>query len=413
MKTYSDALEIIASVIRTLPAEVTGTTEALHRVTAQELSSPIAVPPFDNSAMDGFALRSADTLSASTAAPVRLPVVGTLTAGETATSAPAESGTAWEIMTGSPIPPGYDCVIPLEQVGIQARPDNKPEAVLISQPVEPARNLRHAGEDFQAGASLLDAGTCINAGQIMGLAAAGIQQLRVAARPRIATITTGNELEASAHLAPGMIHDANGPYLNAAIAAMSLNNAGTFCCGDSAADLAARIAALRDETDVILTTGGVSAGRMDFVPKTLLELDAEILFHKIGVRPGKPILFASIPDGPLVFGLPGNPVAVAVGFRFFVIPALRIMQGLPAESFATASLRQGMRKKPGMVFFAKAHVETDSSGQLLVQALPGQESFKINPLMKANCWIVADPEASEMAAGETVRIAPLLRGLKL
>ncbi len=416
MQTYKQALITIAEAVKHLPEQQVDLTKALGRVAQQALSSEAAVPPFDNSAMDGFALRSADTKRSTADTPVRIPVVGTLTAGQAPGAESADSHTAWEIMTGSPIPPGYDCVVPLEQVEIHMDGDQNPQAILLRAPVERDRNLRRAGEDFQPGAPLLEPGTCINAGHIMGLAATGIKQVMVSARPRIAAVTTGNELATPTNqdnLRSGMIHDANGPYLSAAITEMKLENAGVFQCGDSEGELIKRIDELSATTDIILTTGGVSAGRMDFVPAALKSLGAEILFHKIAIRPGKPILLARIPEGPLVFGLPGNPVAVAVGFRFFVIPALLRMQNMPPENYPSARLMKDMRKKPGMAFFAKAHVEADSSGQLLVHALPGQESFKINPLMRANCWIVADPENSEMAAGETVRIAPLLPGLKL
>jgi molybdopterin molybdotransferase len=135
-----------------------------------------------------------------------------------------------------------------------------------------------------------------------------------------------------------------------------------------------------------------------------------ILFHRVAIRPGKPILFARLANGTLVFGLPGNPIAVAVGLRFFVIPALRQMQGLPEETYLTARLKEPVHKKQGLRFFAKAQAMSDETGQLQVEVLPGQESFKISPLMTANCWLIADEEADELAAGSLVKIAPLYPG---
>ena len=146
---------------------------------------------------------------------------------------------------------------------------------------------------------------------------------------------------------------------------------------------------------------------MDFVPAALEQLGADILFHKVAIRPGKPVLFARLPDGRCVFGLPGNPIAVAVGLRFFVVPALRRMRGLPDEQFATALLSGNHHKKAGLTFFAKARTERDDSGQLQVEILPGQESFKISPLMRANCWAIAEADSTELASGTPLRVAPL------
>jgi molybdopterin molybdotransferase len=146
------------------------------------------------------------------------------------------------------------------------------------------------------------------------------------------------------------------------------------------------------------------------VPAALEQLGADVLFHRVAIRPGKPILFARLPNGTLVFGLPGNPIAVAVGLRFFVVPALRKMQGLPDEIYLTASVKDSVGKKRGLRFFAKASASSEDSGQLQVAALPGQESFKISPLMTANCWLIAEEDTEEVSAGTLVKIAPLYPG---
>ena len=207
-----------------------------------------------------------------------------------------------------------------------------------------------------------------------------------------------------------MIHDSNGPYLEAAISSIRAESAGVYRTGDSADELIALVESLQDKADVILTTGGVSAGRMDFVPMALEQLGADILFHRVAIRPGKPILFARLPNGTYVFGLPGNPIAVAVGLRFFVIPALRQLQGLPAEKYLTARLKAPAGKKKGLRFFGKAQAMSNADGQLEVELLPGQESFKISPLMTANCWLIIDEDSEQLDLGERVQIAPLYPG---
>ncbi len=405
---YEQAIDIIKSTAQTLPAERLPLAEAAGAVAAADVPSPGPVPPFDNSAMDGFAVRSADTRGAGDDDPLQLRVVGMVTAGEAGSSAAAAPGTAWEIMTGAPVPAGYDGVIPVEQVQVERDPTGKPVAIWLRQEVAAGRNLRSAGEDFAQGDLVLQAGQPINASRIMGLAATGINAVPARRPVRMAAITTGNELtDTGAQLQPGKIHDSNGPYLAAAISSVGAVSAGLYRTGDEADALIDRIRSLEGDTDIILTTGGVSAGRMDFVPRALEELGADILFHRVAIRPGKPVLFARLPDGRLVFGLPGNPIAVATGLRFFVVPAVRCLQGQAAEEFPTAVLDAEHHKKAGLTFFAKAHARTDEQGVLRATILPGQESFKIQPLLRANCWVIGPAAADTLPAGSTVAVASL------
>lgn len=406
MITYEQALAGVLQTVAPLPAATQPVAAALGRVAANDVVNSQAVPPFDNSAMDGFALRSDDTRVATEASPVELQVTDLLTAGEAGTGLHIDSGGCCEIMTGAPVPAGCDAVIPVEQVAIRRAEDGRPVSIAVNQTVAANRNLRRAGEDFASGDVLLAAGQAVTAERIMGLAATGIAEINVHGKPNAAVITTGNELSDSTELAPGMINDANGPYLQSAVASFGATLKGVYRTGDSADRLIERIGSLTD-TDIIITTGGVSAGRMDFVPAALEQLGADILFHKVAIRPGKPLLFARLPDGRCVFGLPGNPIAVAVGMRFFVVPAIRRMRGLPQEDYATATLVDTHHKKAGLTFFAKAHAQTNERGEMKVTILPGQESFKINPLMRANCWAIANAESSELAAGTPLRIAPL------
>lgn len=406
---YEQALGIIHSTAELLPVVSVPLGEAAGTVIAADLPSPNVVPPFDNSAMDGFAVRSVDITGATENTPASLRVIGMVTAGEAASSKSGKPGTAWEIMTGAPVPAGYDGVVPIEQVEVERDSTGKPIAIVLQQEMKAGQNLRGAGEDFAQGDVLLTAGQLVQANQIMGLAATGVCDIQARKPARVAAITTGNELtDTEARLEPGKIHDANGPYLAAAIASIGASSAGVYRTSDSADELVKLLHSIQDKADVILTTGGVSAGRMDFVPAALEQMGADILFHKVAIRPGKPLLFARLPSGQVIFALPGNPIAVAVGLRFFVVPALRKMRGLPEERYQTGLLTAALKKKAGLAFFAKAIAATDTQGRMLVEILPGQESFKISPLMQANCWAMVDAEQAELPAGSVVRIAPLV-----
>ncbi|MBT8422481.1 MAG: molybdopterin molybdotransferase MoeA [Gammaproteobacteria bacterium] len=404
MITYEQALSSVLETLTPLPATTQPLADALGRVAASDLFTEQAVPPFSNSAMDGFALRSVDSPAAG--ATVELEVTDLLTAGEAGSDLHVGPGGCCEIMTGAPVPDGCDAVIPVEQVEIHRATDGRPVSITLDQHVAAGRNLRMAGEDFAAGDQLLATGQLVTAERVMGLAATGISHVEVHGKPRAAVITTGNELSDSPKLSPGMINDANGPYLQSAVASFGADLDGVYRTGDDATRLIEKIESLTGN-DIIITTGGVSAGRMDFVPAALEQLGADILFHKVAIRPGKPALFARLPDGRVVFGLPGNPIAVAVGMRFFVVPGIRRLRGLPQERYATARLIDSHHKKSGLTFFAKSYAETTANGEMTVQILPGQQSFKIKPLMRANCWAIAGADSENLQADTVLRIAPL------
>jgi molybdopterin molybdotransferase len=404
MLSYEQALAIIeTNVVPLVPTEVRAA-HALGWVSASSLSCDSSVPPFDNSAMDGFAVRSHDTAAAGNTSPVRLRVTGTVLAGDNRSTTATEAS-AHEIMTGAPVPAGYDAVIPVERVRIERDTDGKPVIIEITESITTGSNLRRAGEDFVAGSPLLSAGQIIGPNQIMGLAATGVERFSARRRPVAAAITTGNELTDAGELQPGMIHDSNGPYLGAAIPTTGADCIGVHRIGDSDRELIDKIVGLQDQVDLVITTGGVSAGRMDFVPRALELMGADILFHRVAIRPGKPALFARLPDGTWFFGLPGNPIAVAVGLRFFVTPALRLLQGLPPEKYRMARIKETVHKKQGLTFFAKARASTTEDGRLEVEVLPGQESFKIKPLMEANCWAMVPAESGNVQSGTTVPVA--------
>lgn len=406
MLSYTKALAILEANVRPFAPETVGTHDASGWTAATALDCDIAVPAFDNSAMDGFALRAEDTRAASPDRPARLRVSGTVLAGDSR-AADAVPGGVHEIMTGAPVPAGYDTVVPIERVEVERDSSGGPVAIAIAHPCAANANLRRSGEDFPAGTRLLNPGDRIGPNQIMALAATGIQRVSARRRPVAVAITTGNELSDAEALPRGMIHDANGPYLGAALRPHGADCKGVYRTGDSAEELVARIESVQDEVDVVVTTGGVSAGRMDFVPRALESMGADILFHRVAIRPGKPALFARLPDGTWFFGLPGNPIAVAVGLRFFVAPALRLLQGTPSERFCTARLTETVRKKAGLTFFAKGRAYTTEDGVLEAEVLPGQESFKIRPLLSANCWVVVPEEFDEVSAGSPVAIADM------
>jgi molybdopterin molybdotransferase len=403
--SYREALQIIADAER-LPVRELPLSDAAGRVSAAAVASRLDVPDFDNAAMDGFALRAVDCAGASESDPKSLTRIATVAAGD-APGISADTGEAVEIMTGAPLPAGCDAVVPVEQAEVSANED----LVRFACPARSGQNVRRRGEDFPTGTLLLEPGKTIGAAQLMALAAGGLDQVPVRGPVRVAIVATGAELaEQGAPSGSGAIRDANGPYLRSALPDFGAQLAGFTLTGDQPADVSQAISAATAGADLVITTGGVSAGRYDAVPAAVNELGGEILFHKVSIRPGKPILFARLNDGRYLLGLPGNPVAVAAGLRFFGAPLLRRLTGQREERWPSAITLGTVRKRPGPRFFAKARASLGDRGQLQVEILPGQESFRILPLTHANCWAIVEEGREQLPAGETVRIAPLVPG---
>ncbi len=412
MLPYKDALKIILAEAtiregRDLPLD-----ETLGSVTAKRINGTEYLPPFHNSAMDGFAVISHMTKGASQNSPITLTVDGSTMAGDfPETSSDFIPKGAWEIMTGAPVPEDYNAVIRIEDINILARDGNeRPTEISIMTEAFEGKNIRKAGTDFCPGDLLMEKGIRIGPNHIMALAALGQANIPVVTPPRVAVISTGKELvdDMARTLKPGQIRNSNSPYLIKSLAAFGIaaRNEGTIF--DEPDKFEQKIQdLLSGGIQIILSTGAVSMGRYDFIPDGLKKMGAEILFHKAAIRPGKPILFARFPKGTYYFGLPGNPIASAVGLRFFAYPLIRKMLGQQQEKPVKAMLNDDFTKSSPFRFFQKAAFDVNADGRLIVDILPGQESFKIKPLLQQNCWAIIPEEGLSVKAGSLIDIYPL------
>lgn len=373
---------------------------ALGRVLATDVVCAEDLPPFDNTAMDGYAL----PLGSRTALKGEVFAVhGEQAAGDAARA----SNAACEIMTGACIPQGLDTVVPVEQVRVLEQDRHGRAArIEITAEVLPGQHIRRAGEDIRRGERALAAGTRIGPQQRLLLAGIGCAGVDVVHRPELAVFCTGRELvEAGMPLGSGEIRNSNGPYLSAAISSAGAELMRYAVLPDEPEPLARAIdESVAAGVQIVLSTGAVSMGRYDFVPEVLRGLGAEIVFHKLRMRPGKPLLFARLPGGQLYFGLPGNPASSAVGFRFFVCAALRALLGLKPERPWRLPLLADARKKAGFTLYQKARVRLTDDGRLGVELLRGQESFKVRPLAEANVWAALPEEAEQLPAGTLIDV---------
>ena len=404
MISYNQAIEIIKNSIKPMQTSEVNIRQG-HGVLAENLISQSEIPAFSNSAMDGFVINSSETNQASANNTIELEIVGTVFAGE---SPPLNNSsfTTFEIMTGSIVPDGFDSVIPIEQAKIIERDEKK--FLVINQLISKGRNVRLSGEDFNPGDLILEQGSTIEPHNMMSAIANGIKSVKIYTPPSIGIVVTGSELD---NKSGPSIENTNGPYLEASIRRLGLSCKGQFHARDDKIEIKEHIEqCLALGAKIIITSGGVSAGKADFVPAVLMEMGANILFHKVWIRPGKPILMAIFPSGQIVFGLPGNPVSVAVGFRFFVSQALRLMQGQSIENRMTAINKMEYKKSEKFCFFAKAHTSVNTRGILETKIMSGQESFKLKPFNETNSWAIIPEGMEVLQANQEIEVVPLNMG---
>lgn len=407
MISFETAQKIIrerASKYR-LDTEVIALHGAAGRVCAEEVLAPLTIQPFDNSAMDGFAVRIGDLEAASEETPVVLEKSGVIAAGDLVPTEAIMAGKCIHIMTGAPVPKGADAVVPIENV------DVKGSKITFRFVPKPMANIRFAGEDFQKGDEILKSGDALEVTHILPLATLGVSRLRVFKKPKAAFMATGREIvdDLSAPLESGQIYNSNRPYALAILDALGCDVLPCETVRDDLDVFCKELENLMSEKcDIIISSGAVSAGEFDFVKEGLEKIGADILFHKVKLKPGKPNLFAILPNGAFYFGLPGNPVASAVGLRFFVVSALRAMMGQEPEKPLHARAMTKFVKKSGLHMILKGKSESWEDGTRSVDILDGQASFMVSPILKMNCWVHV-PEALEIIKpGEVVEFYPLL-----
>jgi len=387
--TIDEAQSAILQRVRPLPAEAVPLDDARGRVLAEPARSLVDLPPFANSAMDGFAVRAADT-------PGTLPVLGHAAAGRPF-GAPLEPGAAVGIATGAEVPEGADAVVPIEVV------HERGDSVEIPEPAEAGVNVRPRGGDLRAGEPAARAGARLTPGRLGALAAAGIAEVSCFGRPTVAVVPTGTELRRPGEpLGPGEVYEANGLILAAQLAAAGAAvRRQESVADDEASHRAAFEQAL--EADVVVTSGGVSVGPHDLVRRVEAALGVEEVFWRVSVKPGKPISFG-VRGETLVFGLPGNPVSALVGFELFVRPAVLALQGVadPLPPFEPGRLAAARRRNPERDELLRARRRVEGDGVVL-EPLSGQESHMIARAAEADALVLIPRGDGELDAGAVVR----------
>lgn len=406
MISYKEAIALIAKEAVPQSQGTVDRNESLGYVAAEDVISQLNVPSFNNAAMDGFALHAIKTVGISKEKPRRIRVGHCLAAGDVLDS--ADQSLAVEIMTGAKIPNGFDTVVPVERVRIIHDETGHTAEIEIFGELQVGENVRYAGEDLKRGQVIATRGTRIHPGHIAAMAATGIHEVRIFNMPEVEIFTTGKEVSDAYHapLEEGEIYNSNTPYLLSQLKSAGIPTSYAGSMGD---EVQAFLDTLNvgNRARIIISSGAVSMGKWDFIPQLLESHGARIIFHGVGIKPGKPVLFAVLQDGRYYFGLPGNPISTAVGLRFFVQPLIRLLLGMPAENFHYAELRHDFAKKGDLRNFLKARLDSDDHGQTHLTILDGQQSFKISPLLDMNCWAILGEGQNNLYKDDSVCIAPM------
>ncbi|MCQ3809541.1 MAG: molybdopterin molybdotransferase MoeA [Acidimicrobiia bacterium] len=397
MIPLSEAQERVLSGCAVLTEAPVAVDDARGLVTTDTVVAPELVPPFDNTAMDGFAVRSADVADA----PVTLAIAGTIAAGA-APDVAVGPGQAVRIMTGAVIPPGSDAVVMVELTETSA----DGTMVTVAQSVPPGNHIRRAGEDLTVGQTVFGPGEVLSPGHLGVLTSLGMYQVRVRPKARVGVMSTGDELvEGPQPLEVGQIRDSNRHTLLALLAEAGCEPVDLGSLADDEAEIAAGIRAGVEKCDALLTSGGVSMGDYDYVKKVLDEI-GDMSWMQVAIKPAKPLAFGLV-EGIPVFGLPGNPVSSMVSFELFARPGLRKMMGHPAGTWhrqpvmgrAAGPLR---RRPDGKTHFARVRVEY-ADGQYRVTSSGGQGSHQLSAMAAADALAVL-PDGDGLDIGDPVSL---------
>ena len=404
MISYEQSKKILKKAIIKIKDESIVSVNSLNRVTSSNIYSKINYPTSDNAAFDGFAVNSSDTKKISKKLPKEFKIIGSIAAGSKPFKKKIKKFDTVEIMTGGVLPKGFDTIIPIEQIIFYPN-KNKKNSILISKKISKNNHVRFKGSDYKKNELVIKKSTIIHPNHILALKTLGIKNIKVKKKLNIIFFSTGNEISNKDIISDWQVRNSNAYYIK------SLNNNFLFNFKDGGILRDAHEKVFEDKikkmitsnTDIIITSGAVSAGKFDFVPSVIKTFKLSNYFKSVAIRPGKPVLFAKIRGKQkIIFGLPGNPMSSAACFRFFVYPYISNILGLNSEKPIKAILKRDFVKKKNFTRFAKSKLNTTNNGKIEVEVLKGQESFRIKSFLKSNIWALLPAGKSKFKKGEIV-----------
>ncbi len=396
--TVDEAAKKIQSSIVPIGAENVSIFDAHGRVIYDYIVSDVNIPPLNNSAMDGYAIIAEDTMSASKETPVKLKITGEIKAGGEYIGKSVTSNNAIRIMTGAPVPKGSDAIIQFEDTSEDG------DIVNIFREIKINENYRFAGEDIKKGSTVLNKGHCLKSADIGLLASLNYSEVNVYKRPEVAIISTGDEIaDIGENIRPGQIRNSNSYTIYSEVKKYNALPRYLGIAKDTPEDTREKLLQAF-ECDIVITTGGVSMGKYDFVKDVMSDIGIDLLFERIKMKPGKPFTFGK-KGSKLFFGLPGNPVSAMISFIQFVRPAILTMMGAQkiGKPVVNALLEENIKKKPDRTHFIRGYF-TVKDGDISVTTTGSQGSGVLRSMSDANCLIILPIGTKEAKAGDRVLI---------
>ena len=402
MINYKKSLSILNKNKITIGSEKVPSKDSLNRVCSKKLFSKVNYPAANNSAFDGFAIKSSDSKYTSKRKEIKFKVLKVLAAGDKP-KVKYKKFTCIEIMTGAIIPKPFDTIIPVELAKIIKLKKNR--FLSIDSRIKKNQFVRFCGSDFKKKQLIILKGEIINSSHILALKTLGVKNILVKKKPNILFFSTGNEISENNNIADWMVRNSNSYYLRSMASNFLFNyyDGGLIKDNNEKKFHTLLKNKLKSKFDIIITSGAVSAGKFDFIPKIIKKFKTKGYFKGVSIRPGKPFLFAKFKsNNKSFFGLPGNPISSAACFRFFVYPYLLKILDTEFEKPFNAILKNDFFKRKNFTRFVKAKVSMNKNNKLQVEILKGQESFKINSFINSNAWAVLKDGKTYFKKGQTV-----------
>ena len=404
MISYEQSKKILKKAKIKIKDEIINSVYSLNRLVSKNVYSSINYPTGDNAAFDGYAINSQDTNRIKKKSKKQFKIIGSIAAGSKPFKKKIKKFDTIEIMTGGILPKGFDTIIPIEQINFYPNKTNK-KYILIDQKIKKHNHIRFAGSDFKKGEVILKKKNIVQPNHILAFKTLGIKKIKVKKKINILFFSTGNEITDKDNVPSWKVRNSNSHYIKNLNENFLFNfeNGGILKDNHQSVFKRKIKKMLNNKTDIIITSGAVSAGKYDYIPTVVKNFKLSEYFKSVAIRPGKPILFAKIKSKhKAIFGLPGNPMSSAACFRFFVIPYIENILGLSSEKPVRGILKNSFIKKKKFTRFAKSKLTTTKDGKIEVEILKGQESFRIKSFIKSNIWALLPAGKSQFKKGEII-----------
>ena len=404
MISYKKSKTVLKNSRIIIGDELTPSSQCINRVAAEDVFSKTNNPAGNNSAFDGYAIDFKDTNQLNKKKGKLFKIIGMIAAGDKPNKKKTQKFQTVEIMTGGLLPKGFNTIIPIEEVVFYPYKKN-PKFILVKKKIKKNQHIRFKGSDFKKNDVIIKKGTILESSHILALKSLGINKIKVKKIPNILFFSTGNEISNLEKLPDWKVRNSNSFYIQS----MNKNFLFNFFNGGILKDKDELVferqikKMFKSKIDIIITSGAVSAGKFDYIPKVVKKFKLSNFFKGVAIRPGKPILFAKIKaKNKVIFGLPGNPISSAACFRFFVFPYLQNLLGIKEEKPIKAILKNQFIKNKNFTRFVKSKVDTTKEGKIKVEILKGQESFRIHSFIKSNIWTILPSGKSRFKKNEVV-----------